>query len=76
MRQGASQGEEAVLADSGRAGEITARVGRVRSPAFLSILLGGAQGGVVVGVEPIMMSPATFNQERKNDIQNFLSQVG
>ena len=27
----ASQGEEAVLADSGREGEITARVGRVRT---------------------------------------------
>jgi hypothetical protein len=31
-------GEEAVLADSGRAGEIAARVGRVRRLAFLSIL--------------------------------------
>ena len=31
-------GEEAVLADSGRVGEIAARVGRVRSLAFLSIL--------------------------------------
>src|ERR1700704_540489 len=39
LGQGASQGEESVLADSGRAGEITARVGRVRSLAFLSILL-------------------------------------
>ncbi len=38
MGQGASQGEESVLADSGRAGEITARVGRVRSQAFLSVL--------------------------------------
>ena len=38
LGQGASQGEESVLADSGRAGEITARVGRVRSPAFLRIL--------------------------------------
>jgi hypothetical protein len=36
--KGASQGEEAVLADSGREGEIAARVGRVRSPAILSIL--------------------------------------
>ena len=34
----ASLGEEAVLADSGRAGEVAAGVGRVRSPAFLSIL--------------------------------------
>jgi hypothetical protein len=37
LGQGASQGDEAVLADSGREGEITARVGRVRSLAFLSI---------------------------------------
>ncbi len=40
MGQGASLGEEAVLADSGRAGEVTAGVGRVRSLAFLSILRG------------------------------------
>jgi hypothetical protein len=31
-------GEEAVLADSGREGEITASVGRVRSLVFLSTL--------------------------------------
>ena len=37
---GASLGEEAVLADSGRAGEVAAGVGRVRCLAFLSILLG------------------------------------
>ena len=37
-RNGASLDEEAVLADSGRAGEIAAGVGRVRSPDFLSIL--------------------------------------
>jgi len=35
-RNGASLGEEAVLADSGRAGEITAGVGRVKNPAFLN----------------------------------------
>ena len=39
LGQGASLGEEAVLADSGRAGEVAARVGRVRILAFLSILL-------------------------------------
>ena len=33
-------GEEAVLADSGRVGEIAAGVGRVRRVAFLSILRG------------------------------------
>src|SRR5437764_11374763 len=38
MGQGASLGEESVLADAGRVGEITARVGRVRSQVFLSIL--------------------------------------
>jgi len=37
-RNGASLGEEVVLATSGRAGEVTAGVGRVRSLAFLSIL--------------------------------------
>ena len=37
---GASQGEEAVLADSGRKGEISAGVGRVRSLDFLSFLPG------------------------------------
>ena len=36
--QGASQGEEAVLADSGREGEISAGAGLVSSPTFLSIL--------------------------------------
>ena len=40
LGQGASLGEEAVLADSVRVGEIPARVGRVRNLAFLSILRG------------------------------------
>jgi hypothetical protein len=40
LGKGASLGEEAVLADSGWEGEIAARVGRVRSLAFLSILRG------------------------------------
>jgi hypothetical protein len=34
LGQGASLGEEAVLADSGRAGEIAARAGRVRRATF------------------------------------------
>jgi hypothetical protein len=34
------QGEESVLADSGREGAIPAEVGRVRSLAFLGILPG------------------------------------
>ncbi len=38
LGQGASFGEEAVLADSGREGEVVARVGRVRSLDILSIL--------------------------------------
>ena len=38
LGQGASWGEESVLADSGREGEIPAGVGQVRSLAFLSIL--------------------------------------
>ena len=38
LDQGASLGEEAVLADSGRAGEVAARVGRLRRTTFLSIL--------------------------------------
>ncbi len=38
LGQGASQGEEAVLADSGREGEVVAGVERVRSLVFLSIL--------------------------------------
>ena len=40
LGQGASLGEEAVLADLGRAGEVAARVGRVRRLAFLIILHG------------------------------------
>ena len=40
MGQGASLGEEAVLADSGWAGEVAAGAGRVRRLAFLSILRG------------------------------------
>ena len=38
LGEGASLGEEAVLADSRWAGELAARVGRVRSLVFLSIL--------------------------------------
>jgi hypothetical protein len=45
LGQGAFQGEEAVLADSGLEGEVSARVGRARSLAFLSILLGQGRYG-------------------------------
>jgi hypothetical protein len=40
MEEGAALGKEAVLAASGRAGEVVAGVGRVRSLDFLSILQG------------------------------------
>jgi len=40
LGKGASLGEESVLADSGRAGEVAARGGWVRSLTFLSILQG------------------------------------
>ena len=40
MGEGASLDEKAVLADSGRAGEVTAGVGLVRRPALLIILRG------------------------------------
>jgi hypothetical protein len=36
--QGASLGEETVLADSGRAGEVAAGAGRVRWMGFFAIL--------------------------------------
>jgi len=42
LGEGAHLGEEAVSADSGRAGEVAAGVGRVRRLAFLSILRGAA----------------------------------
>ncbi len=42
LGQGASLGGEAALADSGRAGEVAAKVGRVKRLAFLSILCGAA----------------------------------
>ena len=38
LGKGASLGEEAVSADSGREGEVVAEVGRVKRLAFLSIL--------------------------------------
>ena len=49
--QGVSLGEKAVLADSGLAGEVAARVGRVRRLAFLSILLEATS--VVLAVQTI-----------------------
>ncbi len=39
LGQGASRGKKFVLADSGREGELAARVGRVRSIAILNSLL-------------------------------------
>jgi hypothetical protein len=43
MGKGASLGKEAVLADSGRAGEVAAGVGRVRRVTFFSILPTGRE---------------------------------
>ncbi len=40
MGEGASLGKEAVLADSGREGEVVARVGQVRCRAFPNSLRG------------------------------------
>ena len=51
LGKAASLGEEAVLADSGLAGEVAARVGRVRSLIFLSILLEATS--IVLDVEAI-----------------------
>ena len=50
--------------------------GGSRDRGNFSIQRGGARLGVVVGVNRIMMSTATFNQERQNYIQNSLTQVG
>jgi len=74
LGQGASQGEESVLADSGREGEITAGVGRVRSLAFLSILerwtapcLGGSKAdGERADVEGL---PASLGQGFEDEPQ-------
>ena len=56
-RNGTSLDEEAVLAASGRAGEVTAGVGRVRSLAILSILL--ERSSVVEDLWAIEISRAT-----------------
>lgn len=48
LGQGASLDEEAVLKNSGRAGDVAARVGPVRSPAFLN--------GLRVLLEPFVTS--------------------
>jgi len=60
-------GEEAVLADSGRAGEVTARAGRVRSLAFLSILRDGSS--VVPHVRSIeaLACRLSFSADYKQD---------
>jgi hypothetical protein len=62
MGQGASLGEEAVLADSGRAGEVAARVGRVRSLAFLSILHGVLPLSQMCGPVKFWRTPIVFPQ--------------
>ena len=50
--------------------------GGSRDRGNFSRMLGGTRLGVVVDVDRIVMNHATFNQERKNDIQNSLTQVG
>jgi hypothetical protein len=54
LEQGASLGEEAVLADSGWVGEVAARVGRVRRAVFSTSSLAATrhvvdQGSIDVG---------------------------
>ena len=56
LGKGASLSEEAASAGSGRAGEVDARVGRVRSLAFLSIL---QEGSPIVGQ---MWRPSEFSR--------------
>ena len=50
--------------------------GGSRDRGNFSILRGGARLDVVIGVERCVMRHATFNQERKNGIQNSFSRVG
>ena len=68
LGQGASLGEEAVLADSGRAGEVGAGVGRVRSLAFLSILQGCSRvvphGGTIEDLVCQKSFPTNINFRR------------
>jgi hypothetical protein len=61
LGKGASLGEEAVLADLGRAGEVVARVGRVRSLAFLSILLDVPLLSLNVQASEIPACPQSFS---------------
>ena len=71
--QGASLGEESVLADSGRAGEIIAGVGRVRSLACLSTLQ--EYSLVVSDVRTIeaLACQYSFSAAFLNDISNAVS---
>jgi hypothetical protein len=62
LGQGASLGEEAVLADSGREGEVSARVGRVRKLDFLNSLRRIVQEGLV----GLSAQSLAVNREVKN----------
>ena len=62
MRQGASLGEEAVLADSERTGEVATGVGRVRSLAFLCILHGVLPLPQACGPVKFWRAPIVFQQ--------------
>jgi len=62
MGQGASLGEKAVLADSGRAGEVATGVGRVRSLVFLCILHGVLPLSQACGPVKFWRTPIVFPQ--------------
>jgi hypothetical protein len=68
LGQGASQGEESILADSGREGEITAGVGRVRSLACLSILRECAPVVPYVGTIEVLLRRNVFSQPVRPEI--------
>ena len=82
LGQGASLGEEAVLADSGRVGEIPARVGRVRNLAFLSILRGVPLLSQTCGLVKFQRAHRVFPQaanvadRRENLVKKMRSEQG
>jgi hypothetical protein len=60
--QGASRGEESVLADSGREGEITSRVGQVRILVLLRILRDIHLLSMICGPSGFLVSTRVFPQ--------------
>ena len=69
LGQGASLGEEAVLADSGRAGQVTAGVGRVRRLAFLSILIEATFVVLAVQIIEFQAYPQTTSESRWGEVR-------